>query len=146
MKTRFPKSEEEPQSAEIPIAPTINVALLLVLFFMMSAPMIYHSGITISAPSLKRARGQKKETELKVNVHITDEGQILVNNEPVSEEQFPQLLAELIARSVSRIVLVSADDNVPHQSVVTVLDLAKQKGALKLAILKRKKEKKFIRR
>ncbi len=142
MKPRFPKPEVEPEKPEVPIAPTINVALLLVLFFMMSAPMMYHSGITISAPSLKKAAQKKKETEVKVNVHITDEGFILLNNEPVNEEQFPQLLAELLARSTSRIVLVSADENVPHQSVVTVLDLAKQKGAIKLAILKRKKKKK----
>ena len=142
MKPRFPKPEIEPETPEVPIAPTINVALLLVLFFMMSAPMMYHSGITISAPSLKKAAKQKKETEVKVNVHITAEGIILLNNEPVNEEQFPQLLAELLARSVSRIVLVSADDTVPHQSVVTILDLANQKGALKLAILKRKKRKK----
>lgn len=142
MKRRFPKPEVEPETPEVPIAPTINVALLLVLFFMMSAPMMYHSGITISAPSLSKAAGQKKETEVKVNVHITDEGQIVLNKELVSEEQFPQLLAELLARSTSRIVLVSADENVPHQSVVTILDLAKQKGALKLAILKRKKRKK----
>jgi len=142
MKRRFPKKLSEPEGAEVPIAPTINVALLLVLFFMMSAPMMYHSGITISAPSLKKVGGQKKETEVKVNIHITDQGTILLNNEAVSEEQFPQLLAELLARSTSRIVLVSADENVPHQSVVTILDLAKQKGALKLAILKRKKSRK----
>lgn len=141
MKRRFPKAEEEPQRPEVPIAPTINVALLLVLFFMMSAPMMYHSGITISAPSLRKAGKQRKETEVKVNIHITDEGQLLLNNEPVVEEHFPQLLAELLARSTSRIVLVSADENVPHQSVVTILDLARQKGAMKLAILKRKKKK-----
>lgn len=141
MKRRFPKPEVELDTPEVLIAPTINVALLLVLFFMMSAPMIYHSGITISAPSLKKASGQKKETEVKVNVHITEEGQILLNNESVSEEEFPQLLAELLARSTSRIVIVSADENVPHQSVVTILDLAKQKGALKLALLKRKRGK-----
>ena len=141
MKRRFPKAEEEPQKPEVPIAPTINVALLLVLFFMMSAPMMYHSGITISAPSLRKAGKERKETEVKVNIHITDEGQLLLNNEPVVEEQFPQLLAELLARSTSRIVLVSADENVPHQSVVTILDLARQKGAIKLAILKRKKRK-----
>jgi len=142
MKRRFPKPEVEDEKPEIPIAPTINVALLLVLFFMMSAPMMYHSGITIAAPSLKKAGKQKKETEVKVNVHISEEGYIFLNSEPVSEEQFPQLLAELLARSTSRIVLVSADDNVPHQSVVTILDLAKQKGALKLAILKRKSKRK----
>ena len=141
MKRRFPKAEEEPQKPEVPIAPTINVALLLVLFFMMSAPMMYHSGITISAPSLRKAGKERKETEVKVNIHITDEGQLLLNNEAVVEEQFPQLLAELLARSTSRIVLVSADENVPHQSVVTILDLARQKGAMKLAILKRKKRK-----
>lgn len=142
MKKRFPKPIEEPKSPDVPIAPMINVALLLVLFFMMSAPMMFHSGITISAPSLKKAGKQRKETEVKVNVHITHEGIILLNKEPVSEERFPQLLAELLARSTSRIVMVSADENVPHQSVVSILDLAKQKGALKLAILKRKKRNK----
>lgn len=131
------EGEAENAVGKVPITPMINVALLLVLFFMMSAPAIFMSGINVKSPSLVGGEGPKA-TELKVNVYIDARGDLYLNDELIPWEEFPERIAQLLARSVSRIVVVSAAPEIPIQQVVTVLDIAKQKGALKLALLRRK--------
>lgn len=131
------EGEIEDAVGKVPITPMINVALLLVLFFMMSAPAIFLSGIEVKNPSLMGSSGGE-ETELKVNVYIDEDGNIHLNDELIEWKEFPQRVAELLARSTSRVVVVSAAPDIPIQKVVTVLDIAKQKGAIKLALLRRK--------
>ncbi len=123
---------------KIPITPMINVALLLVLFFMMSAPAIFMSGISVKNPTLVQGTSAADDTELKANIYIDSQNRILLNNKLIEREEFPDRIAELLGRSVSRIVVVSAYPSIPIQEVVTVLDIAKQKGALKLVLLRRK--------
>jgi biopolymer transport protein ExbD len=128
----------EDASGRIPITPMINVALLLVLFFMMAAPTIFISGINVKNPSLVKGAQESEDTEIKVNIYIDSNNQLHLNDEPITREEFPEKVAELLGRSVSRIVVVSAYPSIPIQEVVTVFDIAKQKGALKLILLRRK--------
>jgi len=128
----------EDSVGKIPITPMINVALLLVLFFMMTAPAIFMSGINVKNPTLVKGVSATDDTELKVNIYIDSKNQIYLNDRLISREEFPDRVAELLGRSVSRIVTVSAYPSIPIQEVVTVLDISKQKGALKLVLLRRK--------
>ncbi len=128
----------EDSVGKIPITPMINVALLLVLFFMMTAPAIFMSGISVKNPTLVKGSNAADDTELKVNVYIDSKNQIHLNDRLTSREEFPNRVAELLGRSVSRIVVVSAYPSIPIQEVVTVLDISKQNGALKLVLLRRK--------
>ncbi len=137
MRKSFIESYED-SVGKIPITPMINVALLLVLFFMMTAPAIFMSGISVKNPTLVKGGSAADDTELKVNVYIDSKNQIHLNNRLISREEFPDRVAELLGRSVSRIVVVSAYPSIPIQEVVTVLDISKQKGALKLVLLRRK--------
>lgn len=129
----------EDSVGKIPITPMINVALLLVLFFMMTAPAIFMSGIAVKNPTLVHGTSAADDTELKANIYIDSQNRILLNDKFIEREEFPDKIAELLGRSVSRIVVVSAYPAIPIQEVVTVLDIAKQKGALKLVLLRRKK-------
>jgi biopolymer transport protein ExbD len=128
----------EDSVGKIPITPMINVALLLVLFFMMTAPAIFMSGIAVKNPTLVQGTSAADDTELKANIYIDSQNRILLNDKFIEREEFPEKIAELLGRSVSRIVVVSAYPAIPIQEVVTVLDIAKQKGALKLVLLRRK--------
>jgi biopolymer transport protein ExbD len=130
----------EDSVGKIPITPMINVALLLVLFFMMTAPAIFMSGISVKNPTLVKGITASDDTELKVNVYIDSKNQIHLNDRLISREEFPDRVAELLGRSVSRIVVVSAYPSIPIQEVVTIMDISKQKGALKLVLLRRKEK------
>jgi biopolymer transport protein ExbD len=130
----------EDSVGKIPITPMINVALLLVLFFMMTAPAIFMSGISVKNPTLVKGGNSSDDTELKVNVYIDEKNRIHLNERLIEREEFPDMVAELLGRSVSRIVVVSAYPTIPIQEVVTILDISKQKGALKLVLLRRKEK------
>jgi biopolymer transport protein ExbD len=128
----------EDVTGRIPITPMINVALLLVLFFMMAAPTIFMSGINVKNPALVKGGQASEDTEIKVNVYIDSKNRLYLNDKLIEREEFSGKVAELLGRSVSRIVVVSAYPSIPIQEVVTVLDIAKQNGALKLVLLRRK--------
>lgn len=124
----------------IDLTPGINVALLLVLVFVLGAAPIFQTWLTVTAPKVRKAPFEKKTptTEFKVNIHIKENGEIILNEEPVAYGKLDSLLPELLARSPSRLVIVSADSLVPHGKVVEILDLAKQKGAVEVALLRKR--------
>lgn len=124
----------------IDLTPGINVALLLVLVFVLGAAPIFQTWLSVTAPKVRKAPIEKVSpvTEFKVNIHLRANGEIILNEEKITYEKLEEILPELLARSPSRLVIVSADSLVPHGKVVEILDLAKQKGAVEVALLRRK--------
>ncbi len=132
------------------LTPGINLAMLLILFFMMFAPMMYQSNIAVSTPALAKAQKQKqqqKKTELKLSVYIAKDGTVFINDEPFGKIDNPDdrekqdgLMHQLLLRSTMRMVLLSAHSTVYHRDVVNMIDRAKQAGAVKIALIKRKEE------
>jgi biopolymer transport protein ExbD len=122
---------------DINVTPLVDVCLVLVIIFLVTAPAIYQSGITVSSPKLKQAEEGRQATELKVNIFLTADGKVFLNEQQVSPQDLPQQVGELLKRSPNKLVIVSAEDNVLHDRVVQVLDMAKQRGALRLSVLRR---------
>lgn len=113
----------------------VDIALSLVIGFIVTIPLFFESGIFVNAPGVAKA-GAADVSDIKVNIHLLDDGTILLNEEIVTYEGLIELLPELLARSVARKVIISTDPNVKYEQVITVLDLAKQKGAGQLALLR----------
>ena len=113
----------------------VDIALSLVIGFIVTIPLFFESGIFVNAPGVAQAAAGDV-SDIKVNIHILDDGSLLLNEEIVSYERLEELLPELLARSVQRKVIVSTDPNVREGQVVQILDLAKQKGAGELALLR----------
>ncbi len=113
----------------------VDIALSLVIGFIVTIPLFFESGIFVNAPGVAKA-GAADVSDIKVNIHLLDDGAILLNEEIVTYEGLTELLPELLARSVARKVIISTDPNVKYEQVITVLDLAKQKGAGQLALLR----------
>ncbi|MEN3045405.1 MAG: biopolymer transporter ExbD [Candidatus Hydrothermales bacterium] len=127
---------------EVDLTPAISVALILVLIFVTGATQIFQTWLTVTSPRVKKAPqvvGEEQKTEFKVNIHLLSNGQILLNEELVDQKKLDSLLPELMLRSATGLVLVSADSEVEHGKVVEIIDLAKQKGAREVALLRRVK-------
>jgi biopolymer transport protein ExbD len=114
----------------------VDVALSLVVVFMVSLPLLSESGIFVTAPSVTRSSAPQEMTEVKVNIYITKDGEYILNEQSVPRSQLDYLVGELLKRSMERRVVISADNEVRHERVVEVLDIAKQHGAQQLAILR----------
>jgi biopolymer transport protein ExbD len=125
--------ESEPQG--LILNSLVDIALSLVIGFIVTIPLFFESGIFVNAPGVTKA-GASDVSDIKVNIHLLDDGSILLNEEIVTYERLADLLPELLARSVERKVIVSTEENVRYEQVVAVLDLAKQKGAGQLALLR----------
>ncbi len=125
--------ENEPES--LIMNSLVDIALSLVIGFIVTIPLFFESGIFVNAPGVAKAAAADV-SDIKVNIRLLDDGAILLNEEIVTYEQLTELLPELLARSVARKVIISTDPNVRYEQVITVLDLAKQKGAGQLALLR----------
>jgi biopolymer transport protein ExbD len=117
----------------------VDVALSLVIGFMVAMPLFFESGIFVSAPGVSRAGKDEQGSDIKANVYIAADGAILLNESPVTIGQLADLLPKLLDRSVERRVVVSTDEAVRYEQVMQVLDLAKQSGAADLALLRKRR-------
>jgi len=116
----------------------VDIALSLVIGFIVALPFFFESGIFVSQPGVAKAvNGQ--ESDVKVNIFLTNDGRIILNEKAVPKETLSSLLPQLLARSVSKRVIVSSDDRVRYDDVVQILDLAKQSGAADLCLLRTSK-------
>jgi biopolymer transport protein ExbD len=131
----------EHRKSELILTSLVDIALSLVIGFMVAMPLFFETGIFVSAPGAARVGKSEPGSDIKANVFITNSGQVLLNEAPVSYENLADLLPKLLDRSVERRVVVATDDSVRYERVMRVLDIAKQSGAADLALLRRRRVK-----
>jgi len=117
----------------------VDIALSLVIGFIVSIPLFFETGIFVSAPGASRAASGEQGSDIKANIYVTNDGQILLNEAQVSYENLAELLPKLLDRSVERKVVVAAEEQVKYNRVMKVLDIAKQAGAGDLALLRKRR-------
>jgi len=124
--------------ARIEIIPMIDTIFFLLVFFMISTlSMARFTGVQVNLP--KAASGRQTPAE-SAAVTLTKEGRLYVNKEPVAPESLRQALQPLLAKNSELLVIVNADDAVPHGEVVHIMDEARRAGVTKLSIAVKPKE------
>jgi len=117
--------------SEINITPLTDVVLVLLIIFIVTTPLIMQSGIKVRLP---RAQTQEVTPEKSVTVSMVADGSLFLNDKPLTMADLPAALQKAVAESTSKLVIINADTQVQHGSVVDVLDAARQAGAERLAI------------
>jgi biopolymer transport protein TolR len=132
MKRTF-NGSQMPLRAAINVTPIIDVALVLVIILLITAPMLSLSDIDITLPS---AVSRGVEEEVKVNVTLSESGEMSINEHMVHRNDFVPMLKSLLANPGNKNVLVvlRADTDVPYSSIRTILAEARAAGAARLAI------------
>ena len=131
------RSEVHP--TELILTSLVDIALCLVIGFMIAMPLFFETGIFVSAPGVARASQGEQGSDIKANVYLRNDGRTLLNETEVTFDQLADLLPKLLDRSVEKRVVVATDDEVVYDRVMKVLDLAKQSGAADLALLRTRK-------
>jgi biopolymer transport protein ExbD len=125
----------EDDNVDINVTSLIDVVLLLLIFFMVSTTFLNPEHINLTLPSASRNSEQKEEPK-PVDITINKEGQYFINGNALvnnQEDTLKQAMAEAGKDQKEPRVLIHADANTTHQSVVTVLDVARQLGWLHLS-------------
>ncbi|MCX5777534.1 MAG: biopolymer transporter ExbD [Candidatus Firestonebacteria bacterium] len=115
--------------AEINITPLTDVALVLLIIFMITAPLIVQSGIKVKLPG---AVSSDVTPERNIVLTVSGDGKIYLGNQELTLKDLFEPLAALLAVSKAKIVIINADTNVAHGIVISAMDVARQAGAEKL--------------
>lgn len=117
---------------DISMTPLIDVALTLLVIFMVTMPMIQNS-IRVSLP-----RGKAKEdasTKQDLVVHIDKTKKIFLNGAPVNDQDLVALLKKRVGNNKDRMVFVKADQAVPYGNVLELVDHLKVVGGISHVVL-----------
>lgn len=119
------KRERFALNAEINVVSLIDVMLLLLVIFMITAPMM-QGGVDIALP---RAEAKPLETKGGLVVTVNRAGEILVDETPMSYEAFRATYRALAESRGKEGVYLRADQNVNYGLVVRVLAVMRSAGA-----------------
>jgi biopolymer transport protein TolR len=116
--------------SEINMVPFIDVVLVLLIIFMITAPIL-QSGIEIDVPKTKTI---KEITERRLVVTIDKAQRVYLGNDPVNIHQLPaKIKAQLKGPQDS--VFLRCDETVPFGSFATVVDELRQSGIANISIV-----------
>ena len=117
--------------AEINVTPLVDVMLVLLVIFMVTAPIL-QTGIEVNLPKTREARAEQPKPR-SVVVSIDKDGNLYLSTQSeakqVNVNDLPALLTEKLGQSGERRVYVRADGETPYRIIAYVLDVAKQEGA-----------------
>ena len=130
------KSNDEPR---IDLTPMVDVVFLLLIFFMISTTFVESPGISIKLPEASSQTIDREPKELKI--YLSRDGDIFYRDQKISLADFKALLAEHPSDAEQTTVLLLADQESRHGKVVTLMDLARDAGFVKLAIATEQRKK-----
>jgi biopolymer transport protein ExbD len=115
------------------VTPIIDVALVLVIILMVTAPLMSVADLPVDLPA---ARTREAEHERNVSITLATDGRIAIDDEIVPPGMLRSRLAERLARPGDEnvLVVVRADTHARHVEVRHLLDEARAAGAKRLAI------------
>ena len=129
----MPQIQRETAStlSDINMVPFIDVVLVLLIIFMITAPIL-QSGIEVDVPKTKTV---KELTEVRMVITIDRSQRVYLNDKPVNiHELGKQVLAQ--SRDPKRqAVYVRADETVPFGSWATVVDTLRQAGIQNISVV-----------
>jgi biopolymer transport protein TolR len=139
MALRLGEGDDMTDMAEINVTPLVDVMLVLLIIFMITAPMLTQ-GLDVSLPE-----AEGKSFELASNspakVTVTSEGAVYVDGTPVGSTDLELSLGPMLRTRRIKRALLEADEGVPYGRVVAVLDVMNRAGVEQLGMITRPGEK-----
>lgn len=117
--------------ASINVTPFVDVVLVLLIIFMITAPALMKDILEIRLPKTQSGDGQILQT---LGVAINRDGNILLNGTITDDENLKRIVSETLAKNTSAQAIISADVDVSYGRVVKVIDLLKSSGLEKFAV------------
>jgi biopolymer transport protein ExbD len=128
---------KKPESVEVNLTPLIDIVFLLLIFFMVTTTFDKNAKLKVQLPD--SSAKQERTTGDPVVLAIDAKGNYYINDRQVVNTQVETLKIALLKvvgeRDIQNImVILRADGNTPHQSVVRAMDAAAQLNLTKLSI------------
>lgn len=125
-------SEQDDVVSEINITPLVDVMLVLLIVFIVTAPLLTNS-VKVNLP--KAAPTQITDQTKAVVVSVNTQGEIYLDKDQVSLNQFEQAIQQRKAANPKLALNLNADETVPYGTVAKLLASIERVGVDKLSVI-----------
>jgi biopolymer transport protein ExbD len=119
------------QIVDINVTPLVDVVLVLLIIFMVTATYIVNASIKVDLPKAASGSEQARTT---LALTLDRDGTLYLNGEKSDEGAVTRFIGIELPKNADLQAIIAADKVVPHGSVVRVIDLVKRAGVRKFAI------------
>ncbi len=124
------EEEDQPISA-INIVPFVDIILVVLIIFMVTTPLIMKPSINVNLP---KAGSGDDTTPSELSISISSNGTLALNGKPTDEAGITAFSTEMAIKRPDVQAIISADKEVQHGRVVSIIDAVKSGGVKKFAI------------
>lgn len=120
---------------EANLTPLIDVVFLLLIFFMVSTTFTHENQMRINLPEAQADASQSEDSQ--INLMIMQDGAYSINGKAVANRDIQTLMEALSLEAgddLEQAVVISADSETTHQSVVRAMDAAGRLGLTQIRI------------
>lgn len=128
----FQKDSGDEIISEINVIPLVDISLVLLIIFMVTASYIVSSSFKVDLPVAAHAKAAQQSEVVAIS--ISREGPVYFENELVTTEELKRKIQAQYRNNSNISVVVSADKNVNFKNVVKILDVLSELGITKLNI------------
>jgi biopolymer transport protein ExbD len=124
-------SEDSEVISQINVTPFVDVVLVLLVIFIVTAPMLMKEVLEVKLPKVSKSDGSIVNT---LGISVNQMGTILLNGQPVDEESFKASARQMLLTDPNAQAVIAADQEVAYKAVVKVIDLLKSVGFERYAL------------
>lgn len=121
---------DEPMT-EINIVPLVDIVLVVLIIFMVTATYMNPQGIKVNLP--EAATGESVDSS-SLGITVAADGALFLDGAPVTEDALRAAVRAAKAEKADVVCLIAGDKDARHGDVTHVIDLVKQEGIAKFAI------------
>ncbi|MFN3581983.1 MAG: ExbD/TolR family protein, partial [Pseudomonas sp.] len=126
---------QKPEEASVNLTPLIDVVFLLLIFFMVSTTFTRETQLKLDLPQAASGEQVEDSDIQQIELVISASGEVAINDKALLAPGVDTIKTALRRESggdISLPVIITADAQTPHQSVIMVMDAAGQLGFTRL--------------
>ncbi len=125
------ESDEDTPKADINVTPLVDVMLVLLIIFMITAPVL-HLGFEMALP---KTEATDKRVDDPLVLTIKTDGIVFIRDEPVHPTRLVERLSAILAQREDKQVYIKGDRNITYGKFIEIVDLLNQGGVAHLGLV-----------
>ena len=119
--------------AEINVVPLVDVMLVLLVIFMVAAPMM-HQGYKVRLPASRRSSATNSPIVVTMPMSFRKDGRLLLNNEFVPDRFLAERIRLVVKDRTDKTVMLAGDGGITFDELVSVMDRLKEGGVANVGL------------
>lgn len=132
---RFRTQRTQSSIPSIQLIPMLNVIMGVLAFFVMTSMLLTtQEGVNVQLPNTENTQTQPPEKPTPLVVQLKSQGQLVIGNQSVSQEQLFEQIQTYLSQNPQGVVFLQADSQLPYEQVIQVLAQMRDVGGDRVSL------------